>query len=243
MEVGKLNAQVRTGIGTGAVRKLRGGGKIPAICYGAGADPIPLALDPNELQKALDPVKGRNTLLHIKIEGMAGGTIELPVMLKDVQHDGLRGTVRHADFVRVSTDHPVKVTVPIVLLGKSEGVKAGGILHQVYRTLPVLCSPDKIPAKIEVDTSALAIGQSIHVSDLKLADGISAALSAGTTICVVTAPKAEKAVETTEVAGVEAAAPEAGDAKKDDKAGGKAAPAKAAPAKAAPAKAAPAKGK
>ncbi len=237
MEVGKINAQARQGVGSGSVRKLRQTGRIPAICYGAGEHPIPLAVDPADLQKALDPIKGRNTVLHMTIQGLSGGPVEVPVMLKDTQKDLLRGLVMHADFVRVNPDKPVRVTVPIVLTGKPEGVKAGGTLHQVYRTLTVQCAPDRIPAKIEIDVGALNIGQSIHVSDIKLPEGITAAVSAGTTLCVVTAPRAEKsaAEQAAEAAAAaapaEGTAPEAGGEKKEDK--GKAAPA-AAPKGAAP---------
>lgn len=238
MEAGKLNAQVRSTTGSSAVRKLRAQGKIPAICYGAGVDPVALVLDPSELIKALDPQKGQNTLLYMNIEGE---TKAVPVMLKDVQRDKLRGGLTHADFIRVNTDQPVRVTVPIVLNGKPEGVKNGGTLHQVYRSLTMLCVPAKIPTKVEIDVSHLGMGQALHVSDLKLGDGMTAALAPTSTLCVVTAPKAEKAAEAAE--GAEgAAAAEAGEAKKDDKAAK--APAAKAPAAGgakAPAKA-PAKG-
>jgi large subunit ribosomal protein L25 len=242
MEVGKISAQARSGIGTGSVRKLRNQGQIPAICYGTGAAPIAVSVDPTALQKALDPIKGRNTLLQMKIEGAGQGAQELSVLLKDTQRDKLTGKLVHADFLRVRMDHPVRVTVPIAITGKAEGVKAGGTLHQVYRSLTVLATPDKIPTKVEIDVTALGMGQAIHVSDLKLEAGITAGLPGGTTLCVVTAPKAEKAEAAAGEGAEGAATPEAaaaapaGEAKKDDK--GKA----AAPAKA-PAKAAPAKGK
>lgn len=236
MEAGKLNAEVRSSRGSSSNRKLRGGGKVPAVCYGAGEAPIALTIDPSELQKALDPVKGQNTLIHLNMGGKG-----VPVMLKDVQRDALRGNVTHVDFVRVRTDQAVRATVPIVITGKPEGVKSGGTLHQVYRTLTVQCTPDKIPARIEIEVSGLGLGQSIHVGDLKLEAGIQAAVPPTTTLCVVTAPKAEKAAEAAE--GAEAAA-EGAEAKAPAKAPAKGADAKA-PAKGADAKAkaAPAKGK
>lgn len=238
MEVGKINVQARPSTGGGANRKLRAQGKIPGICYGPGQQPIAIALVASELQKALDPVRGRNTLLQLHIEGLGDAPVEVPVLLKDVQRDVLRGDMTHADFIRVRMDQPVKATVPIMLTGKAEGVKAGGTLHQVYRTLNVMCRPDGIPTKVEIDVSLLGIGQSVHVSDLKLPEGVTAALSGGTTLCVVTAPKSEKAAEAA-AEGAEPVAEAAAEPKKDDKAKA-AAPAKAA---AAPAKAAPAKGK
>lgn len=190
MEVGKLNAQVRPNTGTGTATKLREKGQIPAICYGGGQDPITLQINPADLLKSLDPVKGRNTLLHLHIEGQAKPTA---VMLKDTQRDKLRGELIHADFLRVATDKAVRAVVPLSLTGKAAGVKDGGTLHQVYRTLVVSCVPGKIPTNIELDVSALGIGQAVHVSDMKLPEGVTATLAANTTLCVVTAPKAEKA--------------------------------------------------
>jgi large subunit ribosomal protein L25 len=197
MEVGNLNAKLRPNVGTGAARKLRQNGLIPAICYGAGQDAVQIQISPTELQKALDPKRGRNTLLKLHIEGDKAPTA---VLLKDAQHTKLRGDLVHADFLRVKLDKPVRANVPLLLTGKSEGVKAGGIMHQVYRRLDILTLPERIPEQIEIDVTALQMGESIHVSDLKLPEGIKAAIAGNTTLCVVTAPKAEKAAETAEVA-------------------------------------------
>ena len=205
MEVGKLNAQERPARGTGNSTKLRTTGKIPAICYGGGKDPVTLQINPAELVKSLDPVKGRNTLLHLHIEGQ---TTPTAVMLKDTQRDKLRGELIHADFLRVATDKPVRAVVPLLITGKAAGVKEGGTLHQVYRTISVSCVPGKIPTNVELDVTALGIGQSIHVSDMKLPEGVTAALAANTTLCVVVAPRAEKAAEAA-APGAEGAAPAA----------------------------------
>lgn len=207
MEVGKLNAQLRPTPGTSSATKLRMKGQIPAICYGGGKDPVTLQISPTELLKSLDPVKGRNTLLHLHIEGQGS---PVSVMLKDTQRDKLRGELIHADFLRVATDKPVRAVVPLAMVGKAAGVKDGGTLHQVYRTVVVSCVPGKIPTSIELDVNALGIGQSIHVRDLKLPEGVTVSLAASTTLCVVTVPKAEKAAETA-APGAEGAAP-AGDA-------------------------------
>jgi large subunit ribosomal protein L25 len=192
MEVGKLNAQLRPALGTGMSTKLRIKGQIPAICYGGGQDPVTIQINPLELVKSLDPIKGRNTLLHLHIDGHAKPT---SVMLKDTQRDRVRGDLIHADFLRVATDKPVRAVVPLLLTGKAAGVKEGGTLHQVYRTLIVSCVPGKIPTNIELDVTTLGIGQAVHVSDMKLPDGVTSVLASNTTLCVVTAPKAEKASE------------------------------------------------
>jgi large subunit ribosomal protein L25 len=194
MEVGKLEAEFRGTIGKSEARRLRNSGKIPAICYGAGHEPLPLALDGAALLKSLDPVKKTNTVLTLSVANAPEGHGSLTVMLRDYQKDAIRGQVTHADFIRVDLTKPVHATVPIVLTGKAEGVKLGGIMHQVIRTLAISCTPDKIPAKLEVDVSALGMNEAIHVSDLKLGEGVKPLVDPGSTICAVTAPKAEKEV-------------------------------------------------
>ncbi len=230
MEVGKLNVALRTTKGSSAVRKLRQQGKIPGICYGGGKDPVLVTLDPTELMKSLDPDKRNNTVIAMSIDG--GGKNEvLNVMLRDWQRDALRGNVTHADFVRIDITREVKATVPIVLTGKAEGVKLGGIIHQAVRTLEIACTPDKIPTTIDVPVDALGIGDAIHVRSLKLGDGVRALMDGGLTICSVTAPKAEKVTAAAEGAEAAAAAPAEGaapaaEAGKAAEGGAKAAPAK-----------------
>jgi large subunit ribosomal protein L25 len=194
LNIGKLEAQVRTLSGKGWAHKLRNEGKIPAVCYGGGAEPIALSLDPRELSRALDPEKRQNTLitLTVKSEGKAQ---DLTVMLKDFQSDPIKHQVMHADFIRVDVTKPIKVTIPVILTGKAEGVKLGGILHQVFRHVEVECLPDRIPLKVEGDVSPLQMGQALHVSDIKLQEGVRLLLDAKQSIAVVVAPKAEKVEE------------------------------------------------
>ncbi|MDB4970335.1 MAG: rplY [Myxococcales bacterium] len=209
MEVGKLNVEYRNDTGKSAVRRLRNSGKIPAIVYGPGKEPMALTVDPTALVKSLDPVKKTNTVLTLTVEGApADGDGSLTVMLRDFQKDALRGQLTHADFVRVDLTKPVHATVPIVLVGKAEGVKLGGIMHQVIRVLPISCTPDKIPTKLEVDVTALGMNEAIHVSDLKLGEGVKPLADGGSTICAVTAPKVEK--EVAPVAAAEGAVPAEG---------------------------------
>src|SRR6266545_154869 len=102
MEVGKLNVEYRGDLGKSAVRRLRAAGKIPAICYGQAKEPMPLAVDPSALVKALDPIKKTNTVLTLSVAGVPdGGDASLTVMLRDYQKDAIRGHLTHADFIRV----------------------------------------------------------------------------------------------------------------------------------------------
>src|SRR5262249_9810691 len=99
MEVGKLNAEFRNDTGKSAVRRLRAAGKIPAICYGNGGDPLPLTVDPSALLKSLDPVKKTNTVLTLSVTGAPAGQESLTVMVREYQKDAIKGNVTHADFI------------------------------------------------------------------------------------------------------------------------------------------------
>jgi large subunit ribosomal protein L25 len=200
MEVGKLEVRIRKDHGKGYSHKLRQAGKIPAVCYGLGEEPISLALDPKELKDALDPEKRQNTVITMTLKG-DGTDRQLTVMLKDYQTDPIKNTVLHADFVRVDLQKEIEVTVPLLLTGKAEGVKVGGILHQVFRMVDVACLPDRIPTKLEADVSALNIGDALKASDVKVAEGVRLLLDAKQSVAVVVAPKEEKAEEAAAVEG------------------------------------------
>jgi large subunit ribosomal protein L25 len=208
MPVGQLNVELRNEKGKNAAGRLRAQGKIPAICYGAGVDPIQISLDPVALKRALDPEKKHNTVITMKVAGKDG---DLLVMLKDFQIDPLSSRLEHADFVQIKMDQEVRVTVPIELVGKPEGVKIGGLLNIVYRQLPLLAKPNAIPTKVSVNIEELMIGDAVHVSDIKLAEGQRALLDPGTAIASVVAPKAEveekPAAEAVPAEGAVAAAP------------------------------------
>ncbi len=238
MEVGKLTVDVRKGSGKNESGRLRKTGLVPGICYGKGNEPLAIALDPKSLKRALDPEKRQNTVIRMTVNGHGS---ELTVMLKDYQVDSIRSEVQHVDFVTIDVNKDVRVEIPVILVGRAVGVVDGGQLHAVYRKLPVLCKPEYIPVKIEADVTALKIGDTIHVRDLKLPLGVKAALPPTETIASVVAPRAEKTAEqeaaeaaAVEAAAAEAAAPAAG-AKGAEAKGGEAKPAAAKPAAAKPA--------
>jgi len=236
-EIGKLTAYRRDAKGKGAARRTRFQGRLPAVCYGRGFDPIAISVNPVELREALDPEKQRNTVIEMTVEGE-----DRPrdVLLRDVQRDPVHDEILHADFQAVRRDEEVNVTVPIVLAGRPEGVKLGGILHQAFRDLGVACLPDRIPAKVEIDVSGLLIGQALHVSDLALGEGVRALVDPRASIASVVAPKEEKTA--TEAAAEAAATAEAAAAEPGAEPAAGAAPGAAA-APAAPAAAPEEKGK
>lgn len=202
MDFAKVNVEVRSQSGKGSARKARTAGRVPAVLYGHKQDPVSLTVDPNLLVKSLDKDKKRNTVFSLDVAGN-GKSEQVTAMIRDVQIHPISRQLVHVDFVRVSMDEEVKVTVPLVLRGTPAGVVDGGNLHQSAHQIPVAAKPAAIPARLELDVSGLAIGAALHVSDLKLEAGVRALLDPKQALASVVAPKAEK-VE------AEAAAPAAG---------------------------------
>jgi large subunit ribosomal protein L25 len=205
-----LTAATRTPAGKGETRRLRATGKVPAIAYGKGKTPTALSVMPKEIVTILKSERGQNTLISMKLEGQA----DFLAMIKDYSYHPLTRSLQHVDFVQVNLKEAVQVEVPFFTVGKAAGVAAGGILRQVFRTLPVSCLPDRIPAKIEVDVSALNLNEAAATQDLKLPEGVKVMLAAELTLAAVVAPEKERAedVAAAPVAGAAAgaAAPAAG---------------------------------
>jgi large subunit ribosomal protein L25 len=224
MEFSKVSVDVRQQAGKGHAHKVRAGGKVPGVLYGRHANALSISFDGRLLVKALDKDRRRNTVFSLTVNDGAR-TEQVTAMIKDAQIDPISRNLVHVDFLRVDLDHEVHVSVPLVMTGKAVGVVNGGQLHQSMHELHVAAKPAAIPTKIEVDVSALDIGEALHVSDLKLAQGVRALTDGKEALASVVAPKAEK-VEA-EAAPVEGAVPAAEGAAGDKAAAGgdKAAPA------------------
>ena len=211
MEFEKLTAQVRTGRKKGVARRLRREGFIPAVCYGPDMPPLTLSVEPKALSNALSGSLGRNVVIQLNVEGEGAPSDELLVMLHDYQYHPVERTVLHADFLQVSMDRDVHVHIPFVLTGRSVGVQQGGVLTQVFRSLPVCCRPEKIPPLVEHAISALGFGDILKVSELELPKAISIEFEPNQTLANVVAPTvvpvAEEAEEGEEEAGEEGEAP------------------------------------
>jgi large subunit ribosomal protein L25 len=167
MERPVIKAEIREGKGKGMARKLRERGLIPAVFYGPHSKTIPLIVDPKELSLTLQTEAGGNVLIDLDIR--KGDQSERKVvMVKELQFDHLQNRALHTDFYEVAMDVMVTVEVPIHLLGKPEGTKMGGILEQVRRVIEVQCLPGNIPKSIDIDVSALKIGDSIHINEIRV---------------------------------------------------------------------------
>lgn len=209
----ELSAKNRTASGKGSARKLRAQGMIPAVVYGRHLEaPAQIAVDPLGVKKAIATSQKFNTLISLKVDGGE----PRQVLLKDYQQDPVSRELLHADFIEVRDTEPVKVKVPLVLVGKAEGVAVGGILSQNRRDLEVWALPGAIPEKIEADVTNLKIAMALHINDIKMPAGVTVKTHVNFTLAVVTAPEKEEAAPVAAVAavpgapGAEGAAPAAG---------------------------------
>src|SRR5262245_45585766 len=230
MELAKVKVDVRSAAKKGAARRVRTGGSVPGVLYGRKREPIAVTFNEKELLNSLDKERRRNTVLKLTVRD-AGKSEEVTAMVRDAQINPLSRRLVHVDFLAVDLNAEVQVTVPLVLTGKPGGVANGSHPHQSMHMVPVAAKPAAIPTKLEVDVSALDIGDALHASDLKLGEGVRVVLDAKEAIASVVAPKAEK-VEEVAAAPVEGAVPAEGAAPAAGAAGAApgAAPGAAAPA-------------
>lgn len=169
MQQTQMKIETRTSTGKGISRKLRAAGRIPGIVYGRGMEPIPVSVEPKQLQAAIAGEGGINNLITLQ----GGGDLDnVVVIVADIQRDSIKRTPEHVDLHRVNMHEKVRVSVPISFVGTPAGVKEGGILDVIQHTLHVECLPGQIPGHIEVDVTDLSIGHSIHVEQIVLPAGL-----------------------------------------------------------------------
>src|SRR5690349_10859478 len=195
MATAQLGAKARTGTGKGVARKLRQAGEIPGIIYGHGRAPQALSLNGREFDRLLSTVAIQSTVIELSFDGSMARTL-----IREIQRHPFKKQIIHVDFQELVAGEKVTVEVPLVFIGTAEGVKnSGGILDQVMHEITVHVDPSNIPNHIDVDVTPLAIGKSLHVSDLRVPDGVEVISDPEATICIVSAPRASE----TPVAGVE----------------------------------------
>jgi len=194
MERPVLSANIREGVGKGVAKKLRTSGLIPAIFYGPRSQTISLVIDPRELTKTLQTEAGENVLIDLEIRNDDQAERRV-AMVKEIQIDPLQRTPLHVDLYEIAMDEMVTVEIPINLVGKSEGVKMGGILDLIRRSVQIQCLPGDIPKKIDVDVTSLKIGDSIHVQDFQVEKAKILAESNFTVVTVVPPLAEEKPKE------------------------------------------------
>jgi len=187
-----LSVEVREDTGKGTGRKLRAGGRIPAILYGRGRESVPISLDPRLLERLLAASDaGMNTLIDLSVAGRSDLAGKV-VLVKELQRHPVKGSLLHADLYEVDLSKAIEVSVRIHVVGTAAGVALdGGILDQALRELEIECLPRSIPDQIDVDVSALKIGESIHVRELILPEGVKLRSDPDLSVVSVVAPAAE----------------------------------------------------
>lgn len=201
----KIVAETGRSTGSRPSGRLRMEGKIPAVIYGHGIDPISVAIEGRALRSALTTDAGLNALVSLDVDGTSHLT-----MARVLQRHPVRNTVVHVDFQIVRRDEVMSVEVPITIVGEAEAVFRGdGVVDQQLYTLTVNATPDRIPHSIDVDISDLEIGSTIRVSDLRLPVGTETDLDPEIAVIVGQPPQAAAEAEAIEEAEA-AAAEEAG---------------------------------
>jgi large subunit ribosomal protein L25 len=228
----QLKAASRARAGKGASRAVRRSGLVPGVVYGDKQEPQLISLTYGDVLPHVETGRFLSTLVDLEVEGKT-----VRAIARDVQFEPVRDFIVHIDFLRLGKEARIKVNVPVHFKGQdvSPGIKQGGTLNIVSHTVALTCSANLIPDEINIDVSAMQIGQSVHLSDITLPEGVKSAVTDDVTLCAITAQQKE------EEAPAEAATAEVPATNQKAPAAAAAAPAKgAAPAKAA---AAPAKKK
>lgn len=189
-QTASLSANPRSASGKGVARSLRRAGRVPAVIYGRGRSPESLDLDATALERLLSRIRASTTLVDVTVADRT----PIKALIREIQRNPLRPIdILHVDLYEVHADEAISVEVPILFVGTADGVRnAGGVFEVLRHDLEILVLPGDIPEKIEVDVNALLVGQSLHVSDVRIEKG-EILTDAGVTLCTVVAPKVEEA--------------------------------------------------
>jgi len=184
----KLSARPRSESGRNSVKRVRARGSVPAVIYGNKTTPTNLEVSQRELAALLSHAVGENILVELEIHDGTKKTTQLS-LIQEVQHHPLVRDIVHVDFQAVSMTEEITASVTVESTGEADGVKNfGGLLEQSVRTLSVRCLPQNLPEIIIVDVSALKIGESIHIRDIKLPAGVTADDNEDLTVFIVAEP-------------------------------------------------------
>jgi large subunit ribosomal protein L25 len=187
-----VEADPREEFGKNVARRLRQGGRVPAVVYGGGGPSIPVSVEPARIQEILHSESGQNAIFSLQVRGKAPAR----VMIKDWQEEPLHGGLLHVDMIRIARGAKLKVKVPIRITGESKGVKVqGGVFEFVLREVEVECLPDDIPEHLTADVTELTLGHSLRVSDLPVGPKFQILTDANSVVAHVVALKVEEEVK------------------------------------------------
>src|SRR4051794_21334192 len=181
----RLEVQERELRGSRTSRRLRKEGLIPGVLYGRGHKPHAICVQERELRRVLTGGHGLHAILDVVLAGQKSSHASI---FKDYQVDPIRGKIEHFDLMEVRLDEPIQSSVIVELIGESPGAKAGGALSQVLREVRVEALPLEVPDRLELDVSAMEIGDSLRISDLAVGEGVTLLDDAETVLATVTVP-------------------------------------------------------
>lgn len=188
-----LPAETRERAGKGASRVLRREGRVPAVVYGGNEAPLGIHVEEKELRRMLGTGHFTNSIVMIDV----GGT-QVRTLPKDVAFHPVTDRPLHVDFLRLAANAKVEVAVPVIFANEedSPGLKRGGVLNIVRHDLELVCDADRIPDDITIDVTGLEVGDSIHISHVKLPEGSASAITdRDFTIATIVAPSSLKSEE------------------------------------------------
>lgn len=191
-----LQASKRDESGSAHSRRLRREGIVPAVVYGAQQRNYSVQVKSKDFAHVMRQSNSENFLVNLEIEG-AEEKSKL-AMVQDIQHNPINGDIIHIDFHAVREDDTLHAHVPVELHGEPAGVKQGGILEHLLRTIEVHCLPADLPDKIEHEISDLELDHSIHVSDLAIPDGVTTPMDGDVVVALVAESRAAVAAGTEE---------------------------------------------
>ena len=190
METLEIKAEPRAKGSKNSARRLRRDGKIPAVLYGPKTQPVSLQVDKRDFSTRVAVLEGSHL---VRLKSSDSSLTEKVALVKDMQFHPISGDVIHTDFYEVDLAARITVSVPLRFVGKAAGVVRGGILQPIVREVEVECLPLDIPNAFNVDVSALDIGDSIHVEDIAMPEGVSAVYESNYAVVTVVTPSVEEA--------------------------------------------------
>jgi large subunit ribosomal protein L25 len=193
MKAVKLNAFERTLTRRAGSKQLRATGRVPAVIYGRSKTPANLEVNERELESLVKHSASETILVDLSVEGADSKTANELALVQAVQHHPLTGRVLHVDFHQVAANEKVQVILPIESQGSPAGVKNGGVLEHVLFKVKVRALPQDLPEQLTVDVSGLNVGETIHLGEIKLPDGVEVVGDPSIPVFAVAAPLTEAA--------------------------------------------------
>lgn len=218
MEEITLSVEARGDRGKGAARRLRRAGKVPGVFYGPKSTATPIAIDRKHFAVHVANLEGSHL---IRFDSSVTDLQRRVALVREVQHHPVTGGILHVDFYEVDLARRLRVTVPLHFVGKAKGLADGGILQPILRDMEVECLPGDIPQYIEVDVTALAIHDAVHLAELRMPTNVTAVFETNEAVVTVLPPTVEEVKAVAAEGPVVGAAAPAADEAKDAKEPGK----------------------